>query len=54
MESIYTAFFQLKNNYNWSFLELYNLPVALRKWFIDKYLEEAKKQKEKNNIFETT
>jgi len=43
MKTVYEMFFVLKNVHSWSFLELYNLPVALRGWFVEKYLEQASK-----------
>lgn len=43
----------MKNSHNWSFIEMYNLPVALRKWFVNRYAEMVRKQNEKNNKFTT-
>jgi hypothetical protein len=31
---------------NWSLMELYNLPVGLRKWYFDKLLEQKEKEVE--------
>jgi hypothetical protein len=31
---------------NWSLVELYNLPVGLRKWYFDKLLEQKEKEVE--------
>jgi len=53
MRSVYEAFFHLKNAYNWSLAELYSLPVALRRWFIDMYVKKAEKEKEENNEYST-
>ena len=36
-------------DYNWSFTEMYMLPVALRTWYIDKACEMAKKMNEASN-----
>ena len=36
MESVYDQFFSLKYHGGWSFIEAYNLPVGLRKWFLEK------------------
>ena len=50
MESVYEQFFFLKYHGGWSFTEAYNLPVVLRKWFIErlmKQFEEEKKAYEK-------
>jgi len=54
MERVYETFFFLKNNYNWSFMELYNLPIGLRRWFVRKYSDMIEKQNSKNNIHKTT
>lgn len=44
MKSVYEAFFILKHYGGWSLFELYNLPVGLRKWWLDRTLEEYKKE----------
>ena len=48
-EQLYEQFFTLKHYGGWSMFELYNLPVALRNWWlkrtIKEYEEEAKKMK---------
>jgi len=36
----------MKHYGGWSFIELYNLPVALRNWFAEQLTEEYKKQAE--------
>tara|TARA_R110001583_G_scaffold41649_1_gene132370 strand:+ start:167 stop:406 length:240 start_codon:yes stop_codon:yes gene_type:complete len=33
-EYIYEEIFQLKHHGGWSFIEAYNLPLLLRKWFL--------------------
>jgi len=51
MKNVYEQFFILKYYGAWSFLEAYNLPVALREWFTDrliKQIEEENKEIEKN------
>jgi len=53
MQGVYEAFFHIKNNHNWSLAELYSLPVALRAWFIRKYVEQYKKQNAENNKYST-
>ena len=35
----------MKHYANWSFLELYNLPIALRTWFVQQYIEQKEKEK---------
>lgn len=44
MESVYEAFFILKHYGGWSLYELYNLPVGLRKWWLDRTIEEYEKE----------
>jgi hypothetical protein len=34
MKNVYEQFFYLKHHGGWSFIEAYNLPVALRNWFV--------------------
>ena len=51
MEHVYEQFFLLKHHGNWSFIELYNLPVGLRVWFLErlsKHFEEEKEEHEKS------
>jgi hypothetical protein len=36
MENVYEQFFYLKYVSNWSFTELYNLPIGLRRWFVQR------------------
>jgi hypothetical protein len=46
---VYEQFFILKHYGGWSLFELYNLPIALREWWlkrtIKEYEEESKKHK---------
>lgn len=44
MESVYEQFFYLKYYGGWSFIEAYNLPVGLRKWFTDKLVAHMQKE----------
>jgi len=46
MESVYEQFFLLKYYGGWSFVEAYNLPVALRNWFIKRLVQQFEKEKE--------
>ncbi len=46
MESVYEAFFFLKYSGGWSFSEAYNLPIGLRKWFIERLSKQLKDEKE--------
>lgn len=43
---MYEQFFYMKYYSNWSLMELYNLPVGLRKWYFDKLLEQKEKEVE--------
>ena len=46
MEDVYEQFFFLQYKGGWSFLEAYNLPVGLRRWFVHKLIEQLKAEKE--------
>ena len=46
MEQVYEAFFTLKHYGGWSLFELYNLPVGLRDWWLQRTIEEYKKEAE--------
>tara|TARA_R110000824_G_scaffold1643_3_gene8122 strand:+ start:6605 stop:6772 length:168 start_codon:yes stop_codon:yes gene_type:complete len=46
MESVYEQFFLLKYYGSWSFIEVYNLPVGLRNWFIQRLVKQFEKEKE--------
>ena len=47
--SVYEEFFQLKYHGGWSFFEAYNLPILVRRWFLERlasqYKDEAEAQK---------
>jgi hypothetical protein len=45
MENVYEQFFFLKYHGGWSFIEAYNLPIGLRKWFISKLHDQFAKEK---------
>ncbi len=50
IEQVYEQFFVLKHFGGWSFMEMYNLPVGLRLWWIDrlqKQFEDEKKAMDK-------
>ena len=40
MKDVYEQFFILNYYGNWSFLESYNLPIGLRRFFVQKLLEQ--------------
>tara|TARA_R100001082_G_scaffold72045_1_gene41198 strand:- start:215 stop:466 length:252 start_codon:yes stop_codon:yes gene_type:complete len=46
MENVYEQFFFLKYSGGWSFSEAYNLPVGLRKWFVERLLQQLKAEQE--------
>ncbi|HHZ97524.1 MAG TPA: hypothetical protein EYN67_18730 [Flavobacteriales bacterium] len=46
MESVYETFFVLKYHGGWSFIEAYNLPVKLRRWFLKRLEKQFKKEKQ--------
>jgi hypothetical protein len=46
MENVYEQFFFLKYAGGWSFSEAYNLPVGLRKWFVERLLKQLKDEHE--------
>ena len=50
IESVYEEFFALKHHGGWSFVEAYNLPIQIRRWFLKrlvKQFEDEKKAAEK-------
>jgi len=46
MENVYEQFFFLKYSGGWSFSEAYNLPVGLRKWFVERLIRQLETEKE--------
>tara|TARA_B100001250_G_scaffold333757_1_gene299474 strand:- start:2740 stop:2916 length:177 start_codon:yes stop_codon:yes gene_type:complete len=48
MEQVYEQFFLLKYHGGWSFIEAYNLPVALRTWFLERLSKQIKDEAEAN------
>tara|TARA_B100000287_G_C20671460_1_gene793527 strand:+ start:4100 stop:4276 length:177 start_codon:yes stop_codon:yes gene_type:complete len=48
MENVYEQFFLLKYHGGWSFMEAYNLPVALRTWFLERLSKQLKDEAEAN------
>ena len=46
MEQVYEAFFILKHYGGWSLYELYNLPIGLRSWWLERTIKEYKKESE--------
>ena len=46
MESVYEIFFTLKHYGGWSLFELYNLPIGLRQWWLERTMKEYEREKE--------
>ena len=46
MKSVYEEFFMLKYHGGWSFIEAYNLPVGLRRWFLERLVKQFEKENE--------
>ena len=44
--SVYEEFFLLKYHGGWSFTEAFNLPVVLRRWFLQRLADQLKREKE--------
>ena len=45
MEQVYEQFFLLKHFGGWSFIEVYNLPVGLRLWWLKRMQKQAEEEK---------
>jgi hypothetical protein len=43
---VYEELFNLKHHGNWSFMEAYNLPITIRRWFLKRLIEQFEKEKE--------
>jgi len=46
MENVYEQFFFLKYSGGWSFSEAYNLPLGLRKWFVERLVKQIETETE--------
>ena len=49
MESVYENFFTLIHFGKWSFIEAYNLPIVLRKWFTNRLIKHYEDEKEEHD-----
>jgi hypothetical protein len=47
-KSLYEQLFLLQYYGGWSFIELYNLPVGLRNWYMDRLAKEIKQEAERH------
>jgi hypothetical protein len=43
-ENVYETFFFLKYYGGWSFVEAYNLPIGLRRWFVERLQKQLKEE----------
>ena len=46
IEDVYEQMFFMNYIGNWSITDLYNLPIGLRKWFVEKTLKQKEIEKE--------
>ena len=46
MLAVYEQFFYMKYISNWSLAELYNLPIGLRNWFVERTVEQKEREQE--------
>ena len=46
IEAVYEEFFLLKYYTSWSLMELYNLPVGLRRWFLKRLAQQKEQEKD--------
>jgi len=46
MANVYEEFFLLKYHGGWSFSEAYNLPVVLRRWFLERLAKQITTENE--------
>lgn len=43
--AVYEEFFMLKYHGGWSFTEVYNLPVQIRRWFLERLIKQKEDEK---------
>jgi hypothetical protein len=46
IQAVYEEFFVLKYHGGWSFIEAYNLPITIRRWFLERLVKEIKTEAE--------
>ena len=46
IENVYEQFFTLKYHGGWSFIEVYNLPVVIREWFLKRLVKQFRIERE--------
>ena len=47
IQSVYEELFLLKYHGNWSFMEAYNLPITIRRWFLQRLADQIEKENQK-------
>ena len=46
IQNVYEEMFLLQYHMGWSFIEAYNLPVQIRKWFLNRLVKQLKDESE--------
>lgn len=46
IEAVYEEMFLMKYHGGWSFTEAYNLPIKIRRWFLQRLVKEIEKEAE--------
>jgi ribosomal protein S10 len=46
IKSVYEEIFLMKYYAGWSFTELYNLPIVIRRWFLSRLVKQKETEKE--------
>lgn len=46
IQNVYEEIFLLKYHGNWSFTESYNLPILIRRWFLERLVKQKEMEKE--------
>ncbi len=46
IESVYDELFVLKYHGNWGFMEAYNLPIGIRRWFLKRLVKQKEDEAE--------
>jgi len=49
IKSVYEEFFFLKYRGNWNFVEAYNLPITIRRWFVERLLKQLRDERKEIN-----
>lgn len=46
IQNVYEELFLMKYHGGWSFLEAYNLPIIIRRWFLQRLIKQKQQEKE--------